>query len=502
MTSARRSDWGRRLVLLTVLGSLASSCAVGPTYERPTVATPEAYRNQESTTSDALALAELPWWQVFQDPVVVDLIQTALEGNYDLRVAGSRVEQARAFVGVTRADMLPQVGYQAGAQRGRNFTGVVPNPTFNNFLGAFQMAWELDVWGRIRRSTEASLANLYGSEDVRRAVLLSLITDVGQAYLELRELDLELEISLRTRESFKETLALFMRQYLGGVGNKLATSRAEAALAQTSASIPELERQIVTKENQISVLLGRPPGPIPRGAVLTAQNLPPRVPAGLPAALLERRPDILAAEQQMIAANAQVGVATANFLPRIGLTTLYGGQSTELENVVKGPGNIWSIGGSLMGPIFQGGRLYYDYKGAQAFKEETALQYQQKVLTALQEVANALVASQKLVEVRKDQERQVAALSESVRLATLRYTGGLATYYEVLEAQQQLFPAEISLAQTRLNELVAVVQLYKALGGGWRSEEERHPEQFPLPRERLDRIMPDNAADSRLNQGQ
>jgi len=352
------------------------------------------------------------------------------------------------------------------------------------------MAWEIDVWGRIRRATEASLADLFAIEDVRRAVVLNVITDVAQAYFELRELDLELAIALRTRDSFQQTLDLFTRQLRGGVGNKLATSRAAAALAATAATIPDLERQIVAKENQIAILLGRTPGSIVRGASLTEQTQPPDVPAGLPASLLERRPDVLAAEQAIVASNAVVGVALGNFLPRFGLTSLYGGQSSELENILKGPANIWSIGGSVLGPLFQGGRLYYDYKGSVAAWEEAKLAYEQSVLNALGEVSNTLVAREKFAEARLELEQQVVSLQDSVRFSMMRYTGGLASYYEVLEAQQELFPAENALARTQLNQLVAFVQLYRALGGGWQAEEERHPERYPIRRDLLDKIVP------------
>jgi multidrug efflux system outer membrane protein len=436
-------------------------------------------------------VADLPWWQVFQDPVLKGLIEESLTNSYDTRIVAARVEQARYAVGVTRADLLPQASYEGAAQRARVFNPLGgDNVTGNQFLGAFQMAWEIDIWGRIRRATEASLADLFATEDVQRGVILSLVTGVAQAYFDLRELDLELEIAERTRDSFQQTLDLFTRQLLGGVGNKLATSRAAAALASTAATIPDIERQIVAKENQISILLGRNPGSIARGVVLTEQPYPPDVPAGLPAALLERRPDILQAEQNLVAANALVGVAVTNFLPRIGLITAYGGQSTEIEDIVKGPGYIWAVGGSLLGPIFQGGRLYYSYKGRVAVWEEAKLAYQQTVLNALGEVSNTLVARQKFAQARVELEKEVTALQDAVRLATLRFTGGLATYYEVLEAQQELFPAENSLVRTELNQLTAVVQLYRALGGGWRAEEERHPAQYPMRREALDKIVP------------
>ena len=495
--SRRLQTWStaawRHVIVGAYLVTLCS-CAIGPNYRRPTIDTPPAYRGETAPTAapaDATSLADLPWWHVFQDPVLQGLIEEALVDSYDVRIIASRVEQARFAVGVTRADLLPQAGYEGAAQRARAFNPLGgANVTTNQFLGVLQMAWEIDIWGRIRRATEASLANLLATEDVRRGVILSLVTGVAQAYFELRELDLELEIARRTRDSFQETLDLFTRQLVGGVGNKLATSRAEAALANAAATIPDLERQIVAKENQLSILLGRHPTPITRGALLTDQVYPPEVTAGLPADLLERRPDILQAEQNIVAANALVGVAIADFLPRIGLTTLYGAQSTELENILKGPANIWSVGASLAGPIFQGGRLYYNYKGNAAAWEETILAYEQTVLNALGEVSNTLVARQKFAESRVESEREVAALRESVRLSTLRYTAGLANYYEVLEAQQQLFPAQNFLARTQLNQLVAVVQLYRALGGGWRTEEELHPERYPMRRDVLDALVP------------
>ncbi len=489
--------WPHRLVggitLTLLLVTLLAGCALGPDYKRPPVDTPPEFRSEdaESAPVDTRSLADVPWWEVFNDSALQGLIERSLIDSYNIRIVASRVEQARNSVGVTRADLMPQASYTGQAQRGRFFNPAGnDNVTGNNFLAALQMAWELDVWGRIRRSTEASLADLFATEDIQRGVILSLVTGVAQAYFELRELDLELEIAQNTRDNFQQTLDLFTRQLIGGVGNKLAVERAAAALANAAAAIPETQRQIVAKENQISILLGRNPGPVERGATLTAQSYPPEIPAGLPAGLLERRPDILQAEQNIVAANALVGVAVTNFLPRIGLTTLYGGQSSDIDNVIKGPGNIWAIGAGLTGPLFQGGRLYYSYKGNVAAWEEAKLAYNQSVLNALAEVSDALIGRQKFAEERVELEKQVNSLRESVRLATLRYTGGLATYYEVLEAQQQLFPAENALAQVELNQLVSVVQLYRALGGGWRAEEQRNPDRYPRPREALDKIMP------------
>jgi multidrug efflux system outer membrane protein len=479
-----------RLAMATAFSVFCSACAVGPNYERPKIETPPAYRSAEPPL-DAKSIADLPWWEVFGDPTLKGLVDEALAANYDARLAAARVEQARYAVGVTRADLMPQVGYTGEAQRGKFFTVPgLPNQTGNIFLGAFQMAWEIDVWGRIRRATEASLADLFASEDVRRGVVLSVITDVAQAYFELRELDLELEIAKRTTDSFQQTLDLFTRQLLGGVGNKLATSRAEASLADAAASIPDIERQIVQKENQLSILLGRHPGEIARGAALTDQPKPPDVPAGLPSELLERRPDVLAAEQNVVATNALVGVAVADFFPRFGLTSIYGGESSDIDKIVKSAGNIWAIGASITGPLFQGGRLYYGYKGSVVQWQAATISYEQTVLNALGDVSNALIARQKFIAADVERTRQVKALQEAVRLAIVRYTGGFADYFEVLEAQQQLFPAELALARNELSQLTSVVQLYRALGGGWRQEEAAHPDVYVLRREVLDSIVP------------
>ena len=455
--------------LAASLALALAGCAVGPNYRRPETASPDAFRGQEGPTEVA-SLADLPWWEVFQDPVLQGLIHQALTGDYELQTAAQRVEQARSLVGVERSPLFPQVGYEADAARGKNaFLGTLTpgSGTGNNFLAALNASWEIDLWGRIRRSTEAARAEFLGSEAFRRGVWLSLVSNVAQAYFELCELDLELEIARHTVESFQETQRLFDRQYRGGVASRLQPLRAEAALAQAAAAIPSLEAQIVAKENELSVLLGRAPGPIPRGATLVEQSVPPEVPAGLPASLLERRPDLVESEQTLAAANARVGVTIAEFLPRIGLTAVYGSVSPELHNLLEKGTNVWFIAAQAAGPIFQGGRHYYSYRAAKAQWEQARLQYQQNVLIALGEVSNALVARQKLAEVRDQEARQVEALQESVRLSRVRYLGGLASYIEVLDAQLQLFPAENALAQAERDLRLTTVQLYKALGGGW-----------------------------------
>jgi multidrug efflux system outer membrane protein len=458
---------GGRLAAGLLAAALASACAVGPNFMRPPVSPVEDYRGHVGP-AEAASIADLPWWEVFQDPVLQDLILEALKANYDLATAVHRVEQAQALVGVARSPFYPQVGYQgsAGRQGSPQFLSQ-PHEDFDLFFGLFSLAWEIDVWGRIRRSSEAAREQLLATEAFRRGVMLSVVTGVAQSYLTLIELDRELEISHDTAKSFQETLDLFTRRYRGGVGNLLQVSRAQAALSVTEAQIPDLESRIVAQENAISVLLGREPGPVPRGRTLVEHPAPPAVPPGLPSALLERRPDVVEAEHTVASANAEVGVAVADFFPRIGLTALYGGQSTQLADVVKENFSVWNVAGNAAGPLFQGFRLLEQYRSQVAGWKQTVAQYEQTVLTAFAEVSNALTSQTKLAEARAAQERAVQAYQESVRLSLVRYNSGLASYYEVLEAQQLLYPAEVALSQIQRDELLTVVTLYRALGGGW-----------------------------------
>ncbi len=471
MGSAGRTRGCRTRLSVVVVLPLLAACALGPRYRRPAVPTPETTRGEHGP-GDAASLADSPWWAIFGDPPLQALIEEALRGSHDLRAAAARVEQARNQIAIARADLFPQVSYQGQAVRERTFVpgvrGSPGNVTFDSFLGTFNLAWEIDVWGRIRRATESARADYLAAEAARRGVLLTLVSDVAQAYFELLELDRELEITHSTTITFQDTVNLFQRRYVGGIGTLLEVSRAMAALTQARAGIPELERQVVVKENQLSTLLGRPPSDIAHGALPEGESPAPETPVGLPSQLLERRPDIQQAEQALVAANADVGVAVANFFPRLGLTSLYGGQSSELENLVKSAGNVWAIGGSLAGPLFQGGRLLASYRASSAAWEEAVERYEQATLQAFAEVSNALVARQKLKGVHAERTETVKALQTSVALSLQRYNDGIASYFEVLEAEQQLFPAELDLARTQRDELVAVVTLYRALGGGWR----------------------------------
>jgi len=455
---------------LAALAALAlAGCAIGPDYERPPVVEPPIYREQ-TTPAEAQSFADLPWWEVFQDETLRALIGEALDNNYDLRLAAQRVEEFSARAGVARSEFFPQIGAEFDATRGVNSVLGAPSPGAprdNAFLLAAGMAWEIDIWGRIRRTNEAARADLFASEAFRRGVLLTLVSDVAASYFELLGLDLELAITRQNVEAFTKMRDLFERKFTGGVDSKLGMLRAEASLATVASAVPELERRIIEVENRLSVLLGREPGPIPRGTALLAQGEPPQVPVGMPAQLLERRPDLLEAEQNAIAANAIVGVAISEFLPRIGLTGLAGGVSTQLHDVLQKDSAMWSIAGVATTPIFQGGAIYYGWEQAKAQAEQATLAYQATALDALRDVSDALTAREKLALVRAEQQKAVDALNESVRISTIRYTDGKADYFEVLNAQQDLFPAETELARTERDQRIAIVQIYRALGGGW-----------------------------------
>ena len=464
----------KQLPLWLLLVFFLCGCAVGPNYTRPVVDSPQNFRSA-LTSAEQASLADLPWWHIFEDETLQRLIHEALENNYDLRVAVTRVEQARQIAAQARGQFFPQISYEGIVAKGKNSFLTTPSATGgrtdDSGLFDLNVFWEIDFWGRIRRLNEAARAQYLATEEGRRGVVVSLVSAVAQAYFELLELDLELEIAKRNTQSFEETLKIFTLRLEGGTASKLETSSAEALVGTTAANIPELERQIVLKENQINVLLGRNPGPVERDATLLEQAGPPEIPAGLPSALLERRPDIRQAEQNLRAANAQIGVAVANFFPQIGLTTLLGQVSPELSAFTSGTANLWAVAGTMTGPLFRGGTLVAQYREAEAAWEEAKLTYEQTALNAFQEVSNALISREKLEGVRKQQFRAVKAYGEAVEVSLKRYVAGKASYYEVLQNQQNLFPAENTLARTILDQLLTIVQLYKALGGGWQETE-------------------------------
>jgi multidrug efflux system outer membrane protein len=450
---------------------LLTGCAIGPDYKRPPVAEPGTFRGQ--ATAEAASLADAPWWEVFQDPVLHGLIQEALQNNYDVRIAAARVEEARALLGVARSNFFPSVEYNLDVARGNVAPGPLGAPggkaptTKTFYSGTADLSWELDIWGRIRSSNEAARAQLLATEDARRGVWLTLVSDLAQAYFELLALDVQLHIARESTEAYQRTYDLFLDRFQLGVASRLETSRAEGALGQAQATVPQLESDIIAKENQICILLGRVPGPISRGRPMYEQPVVPVVPAGLPSDLLERRPDLRQAEQELVAANARIGIAKAEFFPKLSLTALFGAASPELSAITGGSATIWAVAGGLSGPLFNAGRTLGIYRASVAQWDQAKVQYEQAVLTALREVSDALTALGKLSEAETGQDRSVRALEEAVQHATDRYGQGLASYYEVLEAQQQLYPAQTTLANIRRGRLFAHVRLYKALGGGW-----------------------------------
>ena len=451
---------------------LVPGCAVGPNYRRPSVVAPETFRFATSPTTNSLG--DLPWWEVFKDPTLQELIRLALANNYDLKQAVARVEQARNVAVGARAPLFPQVGYGGDVGRGRNAAFNTPanlnGATISSAQVNLSAAWEIDIWGRIRRLGESARAQYLATDEARRGVTITLVADVATAYFQLLQFDQELAIQRSATNAYSDSHRIFNDRLINGAASKLETDRAAAALANATAFIPRLELEIATTENQINVLLGRGPGPIPRNSLTNQPPILPEIPAGLPSELLQRRPDVLAAEQLLIAANASIGANLANFFPRIGLTTFIGKVSPELSAFTAGSANAWNVGATLAGPLFQGGQLRAQYRAAEAKFDEARAAYQQSVLMAFREVSNALIARQKLSEIRAYEEQAATALTSAVALAMDRYLNGRSGYFEVLQSQQELYPTQRAEVQAQVNELIAIIQLYRALGGGWQDE--------------------------------
>ena len=457
--------------LVSVVAFLIGGCTVGPNYSRPTIPVPDNHRGAVDSPQ-AESLADIPWWQLFNDPVLQELTRDALRNNYDLRTAAARVEEARAQIGVSRSFFYPQLTLEGGGSAEQVSRSSDPlqsfgaSRSFQNWFGNFAMTWEFDVFGRIRRETEAAGARYVATEMDRRAVYITLVADVAQSYFNLRELDLELEITRRTLQLNDETIQFYQRRLAGGVSNRLELDQSVANRSRTAAVIPELERRIAVQENLINFLLARNPGPVPRGTVLVDQYHPPAIPAGLPSALLERRPDVQSAEQLLVAANADIGAARALFFPTFSLDAVVGGLTHNISNIDKRAA-VWAVSGGFLQPIFQGWRLFWNYEATIARFDQSLAQYEKAAQNGFREVADALVTIDKLRDLRVEQEAQVTALQDAANLSRLRYDTGLANYLEVLIADQDLFAAELELARTRGAQLNAVVQLYRALGGGW-----------------------------------
>ncbi len=460
-----RASFQALLVLVLLAG-----CAVGPNYKRPPINSPATFRDGATVTNSAPDVSA--WWEVYQDETLQALVREAFTNNYDLRIAAARVEESRAVAMQARSQFVPSATYNGTVSRGRNELFGSPfttaGATVDSAAATLNAFWEVDLWGRVRRLNESARAEFLASEEGRRGVQLSLLSDVATSYFQLLELDEELKIASSTTNSFAESLRIFTQRMEGGTASALESSRAEAAFEEAAAALPSIRRQIAVTENELSILLGRNPGPIPRAS--TAQEILPEIPAGLPSALLERRPDIREGEQLLRSGNAQVGESVAEFFPKIGLTAVLGKASPELSAFTLGSANIWGIAAEGTGPLFEGGRLVGQYRQSKAAREEARLRYQKTVLNAFGEVADALVAHEQLAEILEHQTAQVAALEQAVKLSSERYVAGKASYYEVLEAQQQLFPAQLNLARTQRDQLLAVVSLYKALGGGWQKE--------------------------------
>jgi multidrug efflux system outer membrane protein len=459
----------RRRAWLAAVLPLAG-CAVGPNYHRPDTQTPAAYRGDAAPA--AASLADDKWWELYSDPVLTDLVRKALANGFDARIAAVRVEQSRAISLEANGLYYPSLAYSSEAFRGKNSLLGNPNPAGNGSIGDgfapyLSAAWELDVWGRVRRLDEAARSQYLGTQAAERGVRLSLLSEVAEDYFSLLEADQELVIARQATHDFGSSFSLFTERLQGGVASRLETSSAAAAQAAAAAQIPALERRVAMTENEISVLLGENPEPVARGAPLADHAAAPSTPPGLPSALLERRPDILQAEYAAKQANAEIGVTIGSFLPRFGLSAVLGAATQNWSKLTHQRSELWAGGVDLTGPLVQGGALRGEYLQAKAAWQLAKLQYEQTVVGAYADVANALITRQKLAESRVQLAKEVDAYRDAVRVAGERYRAGQAGYYELLQVQQQLYPAEVALAQAQRDELISVVQLYKALGGGW-----------------------------------
>ena len=461
--------WIVAIALLMLTG-----CTVGPNYKRPPVTVPGGYRGlaPDSGQETVASLGDEKWWTVFQDERLQALIRESLSQNYDVRIAAARVLQAQAVLGITRADQFPTItggasAVNSGVPRSKDVPGFETSANQVNL----SLFWELDFWGKFRRATEAARANLLATEWGQKAVISSLVSNVASAYFQLLELDSEMEISRRTLSSRKESLRLVEIRARGGVTSLIDVRQSEQLVYTAAGSIPDLERRIEQQENLISILLGRNPAPVTRGKPLVeTQMVLPVVPAGLPSSLLDRRPDIQSAEQQLIAANARIGVAKAAYFPEITLTAVGGYQSSALTSLFTGPAGFWNFGGQLLQPIFTGGRIRSNVRLTEAQQQESVLLYQQSIQQAFREVSDSLVAYRKNQEFRAQEQLLTTAAQDTTRLANVRYEGGATSYLEVLDSDTRYFDAQIGLAQAQLNERLALVQLYNALGGGWQQQ--------------------------------
>jgi len=464
-----------RLIIIALVVLSLAACAIGPDYKRPVINTPQTWRMEEK---EAVDLANTLWWEQFSDPVLNDLIQASLKENNDLKIAAARVEEYVGRYWVGRSSLFPQfyASGDAGSQRvTERGTSPVPSSVNNPsgfYQGGFNGSWEIDVWGRLRRLNEAARADLLSTEEGRRSIILTLVASVASGYVNLRDLDKQLQVSERTAKSREESYRLFKLRFEGGVISELELSQVKSEYELALSRIPLLQKQIGFQENALSVLLGRNPGPIARGKTIDELALP-SVPTGLPSDLLERRPDIRQAEQDLVAANARIGAAKALYFPTISLTGAFGWSSTDLSMLFSGPSQAWNWAGTFISPIFTGGAVTGNYKAAQAIQQQALVRYQQAVQTAFKEVNDALVDQKRTREQLASQKQQVGTLRDYARIARLRYDEGYTSYIEVLDAERSLFNAELSFTETQGVLFQALVNLYKAMGGGWVAEADK-----------------------------
>jgi len=444
-----------------------AACAVGPDYRRPTLDVPAAYEYMPKAAANTV---NTEWWQQFGDPVLDQLIAEALANNRTVKQAAASVQQAAAVLTEAKSQFYPQAGYEGSGAREHITADALPRATTSRTFSSYSViasaSWEIDLWGRIRRQTEAAQAELLATDDARRGVILSLVGEVANNYLTLRALDEQLDVSRKTLATYAESLKIFELQFKYGFASQMNVAQAQSQYQTAAAQIPAIEQQIVTTENALCVLLGRNPGRIERGKAVAEMTLP-ATPEGLPSQLLERRPDVMQAEQQLVAANAQIGAAKALYFPTISLTGALGGSSGDLSELMKNPARVWNYGGSLVGPLFTGGAITAQLRQAEAVEQSALYGYEQTVQSAFADVENALIAQQKTVQKLEAQKGLVDALSEYSRLARLQYRGGYVPFSTVLQADQQLFPAQLTLAQYRAQVFSAAVSVYQALGGGW-----------------------------------
>ena len=484
----------RKWMVLSVLAFLLAGCAMGPNYVKPVIETPAAFRYDDAGNRDAVNMV---WWQQFQDPVLDALISEALANNKNIQIAAANMEQAAAVIMQTRSPLFPQLGYSGSAGRKRlsGLDGTLlskfvenPNNSYQTFISA---SWEIDLWGRIRRLTEAAEADWHASEAQWRGVILSVVATVAGNYMQLLGLDEQLAVSKSNLAAYADSVKIFELRFQYGVVSQMNVEQTRSQYETAAATIPQIESQIAQTENALSILLGRNPGPIKRGRTIYELQLPP-VPSGLPSEILINRPDIQQAEQNLISANAQIGAARALYFPTISLTGAYGNSSADLSDLFKGPANAWSYVGSLTGPIFAGGAITAQVRRSEAAQKAALHNYESAIQNSFADVEDALVIRKKLVEQVQAQERLVKANSEYTRLARLQYEGGYTPYSTVLQAEQMLFPSEINLVQSRTSAFMALVNIYKAMGGGWLAEAQRLTlKEFSAPP--ADEITPSKA---------